>query len=349
MKKIVICLCILALLITPVVAGVKTEKLWTVTIISPVDGAVCSGTILISWIAGGVGPILPFYFHIYCGGQLVAIKDSESEYCFWNSEKVSNGPCTITVQIMIDTDLDGHGDLFDTSDSVQIIVQNNKSPNAPNTPSGATQGKNGISYAYSTSTIDNEGDKIYYWWDWADGTNSGWDGPYTSGITVSKNYIWSIIGIYAIKVKAKDEHGLESGWSSPLIVTISAANNPPNKPNTPIGPSSGKPGTSYSYSSSAIDPDGDQVYLMFDWGDETPMVWKGPFNSGYVDTESHIWNAKGAYSVKVQAKDTKDGISVWSDSLPITMPYSFNKLQILELLFQRSPNAFPLLRPLMGY
>jgi hypothetical protein len=37
--------------------------------------------------------------------------------------------------------------------------------------------------------------------------------------------------------------------------------------------------------------------------------------------------------------------------LPITMPYSFNKpiLPFLELLFQRFPHTFPILRQLLGY
>ena len=37
-------------------------------------------------------------------------------------------------------------------------------------------------------------------------------------------------------------------------------NEPTEKPSKPSGPTSGKAGTSYSYSSSTTDPDGDQVW-----------------------------------------------------------------------------------------
>jgi hypothetical protein len=226
----------------------------------------------------------------------------------------------------------------------------NNPPNTPNTPSGPTTGSIGTSYLYSTSGTDLDSDQVKYCFDWGDGSPSSWTSSLvSSGSTGSASHAWSGSGTFQVKAKSQDEHGLDSGWSSALTVTISSMNNPPNQPSTPTGSSFGKPGISYSYSSSAIDPDGDQVYLMFDWGDGTNTGWKGPFNSGYVDTESHVWTAKGSYAVKVQAKDTKDVLSVWSVSLPITMPYSYNNptLQFLELLFQRFPNAFPLLRQLM--
>ena len=49
--------------------------------------------------------------------------------------------------------------------------------------------------------------------------------------------------------------------------------------------------------------------------------------------------------------DENGEFSFWSDPLPITMPYSYNKpiLQFLDVLFQRFPHAFPILRQLLGY
>lgn len=53
-----------------------------------------------------------------------------------------------------------------------------------------------------------------------DGTNSGWLGPYGSGETVCADHSWDMNGTYEIRVKAKDEDGLESPWSDPLVVLI---------------------------------------------------------------------------------------------------------------------------------
>ena len=131
----------------------------------------------------------------------------------------------------------------------------------------------------------------------------------------------------------------------------SEESNPPNKPNTPTGFSVGTINVSYTYESSTIDMDGDQIYYLFDWGDSTDSGWVGPYDSGAICQESHAWSMKGSYSIKVKAKDTSDAESVWSDPLPIAMPYSTkNPLPLFcDWLFQRFSHAFPLLRHLMGY
>ena len=97
-------------------------------------------------------------------------------------------------------------------------------------------------------------------------------------------------------------------------------NNPPDKPNKPNGPTTGKPGISYSYSSSTTDSNGEPIFYMFDWDDGTHVEWIGPFNSDQTVTLSHTWSDKGSYAVKVKAKDIYGGESFWSDPLSISMP-----------------------------
>ncbi len=142
-------------------------------------------------------------------------------------------------------------------------------------------------------------------------------------------------------------------FGDPSLI-IQEASNPPAKPAKPSGPASGKTGTSYTYTSSATDPDGDQVYLMFDWGDNTTSGWVGPYASGATGTASHTWSKQGSFSVKVEAKDTHGKISVWSDPLPIQMPlsnaYQGNHpfLQFLQWLVAQFPNVFQFLHALLG-
>jgi hypothetical protein len=132
---------------------------------------------------------------------------------------------------------------------------------------------------------------------------------------------------------------------------ISGGSQPPLTPEPPRGVTFGEINVNYSYTVETVDPDGDQIYYMWDWGDETLFTWTGPYNSGQTAAASHVWSAKGIYSIKVKAKDTTGSESPWSNPLPITMPYSYNKpiLQVLELFFQRFPNAFPLLQHLLYY
>jgi hypothetical protein len=104
---------------------------------------------------------------------------------------------------------------------IPVSTQNDP-PNTPSIPSGPQSGQIGISYPYSTVTTDPNSDNVYYWFDWGDGTNSGWIGPYTSGTSGSASKEWSTPSTYNVKTKAKDEQGAESNplWSDSLPVCI---------------------------------------------------------------------------------------------------------------------------------
>jgi hypothetical protein len=89
-------------------------------------------------------------------------------------------------------------------------------PAKPAAPTGETSGKINVEYTYTTSTTDPDNDKLYYLFDWGDGEYSGWLGPFSSGATVEGKHTWTERGTYEIRVKAKDDHGVQSEWSDPL-------------------------------------------------------------------------------------------------------------------------------------
>lgn len=91
---------------------------------------------------------------------------------------------------------------------------------------------------------------------------------------------------------------------------------PPNKPNI-TGPTNGKTDSNYTYITSTTDADGDLVYYMWNWGDDSSTDWVGPYESGEVCTRSHMWAEKGSYEIKVKAKDNYGGEGKWSDPLTI--------------------------------
>jgi len=148
----------------------------------------------------------------------------------------------------------------------------------------------------------------------------------------------------------------QTWWYSPILhITVLPDNEAPNKPNKPTGQTKGKTGSQYLYQTSTTDPEGNQIYYMWDWGDGNISDWLGPFASGAQASAQKSWSTKGTYSVKVKAKDIYGGESNWSDPLSITMPkdssyqFRFLFLQFFEHLFERFPHAFPVLRQLMGY
>jgi len=101
-----------------------------------------------------------------------------------------------------------------------FTIVGNRAPVTPLQPSGPTSGAANVEYTYSSVTTDPDGDQVYYWFDWGDGSNSGWVGPFSSGSSGSAKHIWSSKGNYNVKVKAKDVNNAESGWSKSLSVKM---------------------------------------------------------------------------------------------------------------------------------
>ena len=126
------------------------------------------------------------------------------------------------------------------------------------------------------------------------------------------------IGTYHLQVKAMDTYGAQSNFSQQLIVVITGANNPPNTPNTPTGPITGTKGTSYSYSTNATDPNGDNIKYGWDWnGDGTTDEWTSFYTSGTTVSTSHIFTNTGTYKIKVIAEDEHGAQSQFSSELSV--------------------------------
>jgi parallel beta-helix repeat protein len=94
-------------------------------------------------------------------------------------------------------------------------------PSKPNKPSGEINGKIGVEYSYSTSSIDPDGCKICYGWDWNGDKNvNEWTDLCNSGEIISTKHVWDKDGTYQISVIAKNKHGQMSGWSDSLDVSM---------------------------------------------------------------------------------------------------------------------------------
>ena len=95
-------------------------------------------------------------------------------------------------------------------------------------------------------------------------------------------------------------------------------NSPPQTP-TIEGNTTGEFATNQAYEINTIDPDGNSVYYLIDWGDGETTDWLGPFASNVDITQSHNWTEKGTYQIRVKAKDIYDQESEWG-SLEVSMP-----------------------------
>jgi len=198
----------------------------------------------------------------------------------------------------------------------------NHPPNTPGKPVGPTTVTEGTWNTYTFSTTDIDGDNIRYGLDFNnDGLVDHWTtNYYSSGAPCLINIKFTGTGTFYLRVKAEDVHGAQSGFSPALIITVTGANNPPNKPTTPSGPATGRIGTAYTYSTSTTDPDSDTIRYGWDWdGDGTVDEWSGLMSSGTTDSRTHTWNTAGTYPVQVVAEDSKGGQSPFSTAKTVVI------------------------------
>jgi hypothetical protein len=154
-------------------------------------------------------------------------------------------------------------------------------------------------------------------------------------------YYWQIV--------AWDSQDLSTTGPIWHFTTELEQNQPPNEPSID-GSTSGKAGEEYDYTFSVIDPNDDVVYYYIEWGDGNIEDWIGSYDSGEEVIISHSWDEQKTYTIRAKAKDSHDAESDWT-TLEVTMPKNKPFIQnfpLLNWLFERFPNMFPILRHLLA-
>jgi len=218
----------------------------------------------------------------------------------------------------------------------------NNPPNAPSNPN-PSNGANNVdtNKTLSWSCSDPDGDPLTYDVYFGNGTSP----PLVSSGQTTRSYdppgAMNYYTTYYWQIVAHDDKGASTTGPIWIFTTELEANNPPDKP-TIDGPITGKPGVEYTYYANTTDPDGDQVFYKWDWGDNSYSEWLGPYNSGIEIPASHAWS-QGSFEIRVKAKDTRGLESEWSDPFPITMPRD----KIINNLFFRLLENHPFLYQLL--
>jgi len=259
-----------------------------------------------------------------------------------------NGAGTYQISVVAE-DIHGAQSAFSPTLTV-VIAGSNNNPYAPSNPNPLdhTTGIDVNADLSWTGGDPDTGDIVTY--DVYFGTNSPppKDATGQSGITydpgamsMGTKYYWQIV--------SWDDHGASTSGPIWDFTTAGGTNNPPNKPSMPSGPTYGRPGNSYQYSSDATDPENNGIYYNFSWDDGTYSGWLGPYISGDTVNTFHTWTKKGSYSIKVKAKDEYGAESVWSDPLPISMPKNKQSINLIQQFLVRLIERFPLLKYLLDF
>ncbi len=103
------------------------------------------------------------------------------------------------------------------------LFKKNKAPEIPNAPEGPFSGYVNISYNFTATTTDPEGNDVAYQFNWGGGDNdtSSWSNFMASGAVDTMKKLWSTANTYSIKARAKDKKDKISDWSEPHSITIS--------------------------------------------------------------------------------------------------------------------------------
>lgn len=154
--------------------------------------------------------------------------------------------------------------------------------------------------------------------------------PIVATITDANIYQWTVPNVNTNNAFIKAtlySNGDSISAVTPRSFSIIGQNTPPQ---TPIvtGPTNGKPNEPYEYTISTIDPDGDTVSYLIDWGDESSSGWIGPYPSGSQVKLSHSWEKPGSYQIRGKAKDANEIESNWSVSIVMNISLSIIDVNI---------------------
>jgi hypothetical protein len=192
------------------------------------------------------------------------------------------------------------------------------------------------------------GDNDYsYAWDF-DG-----DGQFDDAQGEFASFSWNKPGVNWISLRVTDGSNEIDVFDTIVSVEFGASN-----PSRPVGETSIKPGVTYTYETSVNTQGGywDKVLYKYSWGDGTESDWLESTSA------SHTWNKKGIYQVKVKALLTHestgddDGEDIketeWSNPLSISLSRESKSpgpiIRLLQYILEKYPNAFPIIRHILG-
>ncbi|MGQ9708054.1 MAG: outer membrane protein assembly factor BamB family protein [bacterium] len=189
----------------------------------------------------------------------------------------------------------------------------NKPPQIPTKPAGPTQVEPGDSAVYSTVTTDPNKDRVLYIWDWGDGSQDT-TGLKRSGDTVKSSHLWDTVGLYPVRVRAKDEKGnFSPEWSDTLIVQVQFGENQKPLVDAPVGPDSGWVGQWQVFKAIATDPNGDSVKIKFLWDEGQTSLISPLVGSGDTVVDSVKYLYRGIKKIRCLAWDQS---GLMSDTSP---------------------------------
>lgn len=135
----------------------------------------------------------------------------------------------------------------------------------------------------------------------------------------------------------------------PLLSVSATANQPPDIPEI-SGPTEVEIYEENEFTFVTTDPEGDDVYYWIEWAPccFIDFAWHGPYASGEEAVISYAYECDGEHIMRVKAKDIYDAESDWA-TFELTAPFRYIfPNSFINRILEMFPNAFPILRYLLG-
>ena len=245
--------------------------------------------------------------------------DDGSEGNYWDDWQWNQGyPTHYVITIYWEEDIDWHPSSTPYIDSIVLSLYDEYN------------GDIGEPITFYSRKNINPND-FNWFWDFGDGNTS---------TEITPEHAYEKSGIYPVTAKITNDEGRYDLAKSRAVV-----GRPPNPP-TIDGPRSGSIYETYNYTFVATDPDGDDLIYHVWWG-EMMMEEAGPYPSGEEIILSYNWYNAGTYYIEAYVEDTI-GLLSEPTYFEVTMPRAKTVSSLFLRLLERFPNAFPILRQLLG-
>ena len=162
-------------------------------------------------------------------------------------------------------------------------------------------------------------DEYAFYWTAAINGEDAFGDPHDADYNQDGNITMDEAFIYAEAHDTQEEEPQYGDYPEGIGKTIKLGSLPPETPTTPEGPDELLQYEEGTFSTSAIEPEGGDVYYIFDWGNGNFSDWIGPYASGETGEASYSWAEIGVYEIRAIAKDIDGVPSNWSEPTILTI------------------------------
>ena len=216
----------------------------------------------------------------------------------------------------------------------------NLPPERPLPPQGSIILYEGEQLIIRVSSWDKDEDRLRLQVQWNDGSISEWSTLVTSNETIQFNHTFTTVDTFTVRVRAQDEHNMNSTWSKPLSVTIlERENEVDNEPSEfEIDINNETKETSFRYNNQSQSPSNQQV-IQWDFGDGTILEGSTP---------KHTYQEPGEYTVTVTITDETGNVTMKTFTVTIPEPQQQVETNPLSTTEKIEPNRIPWIIVLIG-